>query len=181
MKIIKNGLNNCCYRITKYDPKYRNSVGFFLNDDWTSISDIGKTFDNKILTFKDYLKSEDTYIETIMLFMESLSLNFLVVTSLEKFEDEIRKSEFCSQSIVEIYKQLHSNQEVNREQVRNIARLVLRELLWCKLESYSMFVHFGYDYYMYIGSTEAPPSSLLEKINKLGLFIENFESPYLDE
>jgi len=35
----------------------------------------------------------------------------------------------------------------------DVCRLVLREILWCKLESPNGFyIHFGYDYYMYFGS-----------------------------
>lgn len=44
-----------------------------------------------------------------------------------------------------------------------------------------MFVHFGYDYYMYIGSSKELPQDLRNKIENLGLFVENFESPYLPD
>ena len=34
-------------------------------DDWTSISDIGKKFHGKILTYQNYLQEEDRYVNTI--------------------------------------------------------------------------------------------------------------------
>lgn len=64
------------------------------------------------------------------------------------------------------------------EQVKIVSKLILREYLWCKLISkYKMFVHFGYDYYMYIGS-RSQCKDTLRKIKDSGLFVEDFESPY---
>ncbi len=82
--------------------------------------------------------------------------------------------------MIATYNTIYLGQQVTQKEVADIARLVLRESLWCKLESDRMFVHFGYDYYMFIGSTE-PCESTIKKIEKLGLFVEKFESPYLEE
>ena len=41
-----------------------------------------------------------------------------------------------------------------------------------------MYVHFGYDYYMYIGS-EKPLEKEIDSINRSGLFVENMVSPYI--
>ena len=57
------------WRITKYNPQYRNASGFYLKNDWTSFSDMGKIFDEEELTFKKYLIIGNYYIETIILFM----------------------------------------------------------------------------------------------------------------
>lgn len=40
-----------------------------------------------------------------------------------------------------------------------------------------MYVHFGHDYYMFIGSSTSCPLAL-KNIEKMGLFVEDFESPY---
>jgi hypothetical protein len=34
------------YRITKYNPIYRDPEGKYTIEDWTAISDIGKVFNN---------------------------------------------------------------------------------------------------------------------------------------
>ena len=52
-------------RITKYDPQYRNEIGIYLRDEWIGISDIGKTFEGKVLTASDYFGTEDRYIEAL--------------------------------------------------------------------------------------------------------------------
>jgi hypothetical protein len=62
----------------------------------------------------------------------------------------------------------------------DVCRLVLREILWCKLESENGFyIHFGYDYYMYIGGP-APSENSIAYGRQQGLFVEEMESPYLD-
>jgi len=67
----------------------------------------------------------------------------------------------------------------NKEQVKLLSRLILRELIWGKLVfDKQMFVHFGYDYYMYIG-LEKKPKQALNTAQELGLFTEKFKSPYV--
>lgn len=46
------------YRITKYDPQYRDEQGIYIREDWTSYSDIGKTYNGKLLTLGCILFSE---------------------------------------------------------------------------------------------------------------------------
>ncbi len=60
------------------------------------------------------------------------------------------------------------------------SRLILREDMWCKFESDNVSIHFGYDYYMYIGSN-ASCDSVIEQIRLNGLFVEPYRSPYLKE
>lgn len=168
------------WRITKYNPEYRNSSGAYLRNEWTSISDIGKTFDGKKLTFKQYLKIEDAYTEAIILFMTFLKVNSLCVTYLEECDSLTGKEKYYSPAMLKQYNNMSLGKQVTQEEVADIARLVLREDLWCKLENEKMFVHFGYDYYMYIGSAY-PSDSVIKAIEKLGLFVEPFESPYLEE
>ena len=170
-----------CYRITKYNPLYRNASGAYIEDEWTSYFDIGNVFDGKKLTLKQYLKAENSYIETIILFMKFLNLNFLCITNLEKPNKSIEKNKIYSNEMIKVYEEVHIGHNVSIPEIENIARLVLRENLWCKLECQSMYIHFGYEYYMYIGSNIPLTDSLIEKIEKLGLFVENFESPYLED
>lgn len=53
------------YRITKYNPEFRNEQGFYTKNDWTSISDIGQVFDEGVLTAEDYKQMEDSYIKAL--------------------------------------------------------------------------------------------------------------------
>ncbi len=166
------------YRITKYNPAFRNPEGAYLKNDWTSVSEIGKTFDSKPLTQEEYLQTEDAYVKAIMLFMDYLNLPTLKIIRLSKHD--LSPNNNYPESLIKTYEMISKGQEVNPEQVGNIARLALREEIGCQLQSNKkMFVHFGYDYYMYIGSSKALPDSLKNEIEKTGLFVEEFESPYL--
>jgi hypothetical protein len=56
-------------------------------------------------------------------------------------------------------------------------RRVLREEFWCRLEGPEAFVHFGYDYYLYVGVPRACPEAE-QATRRAGLFVESFRSPY---
>ncbi|QSX06726.1 hypothetical protein JYG23_04550 [Sedimentibacter sp. zth1] len=57
---------NYMWRITKYNPQYRDSYGAYLKDEWTSLSDVGKQYDGKVFTKDEYLEYERLYIESII-------------------------------------------------------------------------------------------------------------------
>jgi len=166
-----------CYRITKYDPLNRDSLGTYIKDEWTSFSDIGKIFEDSIFTIQDYQQVEDVYIQSILLFMDCLNLNQLCITSLQKNSKPLENS-LSSSIMTDVYNSLKNGKFISRKLINIIARLALRENLWCKLETEKMYVHFGYDYYMYIGSQEDCIATV-KKIEKLGLFIEPYKSPHL--
>ena len=52
-----------CFRITKYDPSRRQGGGQSF-DEWTSISDIGRSYVGTKLTKEEYLRVEDAYVRT---------------------------------------------------------------------------------------------------------------------
>ena len=49
-------MNHLC--ISKYDIKYRNELGVYLRDDWTSFFDIGKVWEGELLTREEYERVE---------------------------------------------------------------------------------------------------------------------------
>ena len=166
------------WRITKYDPVYRNAAGAYLRDEWTSVSDIGKYFDGKALTVEEYRAVEDAYVSTALRFLSEVNLNCLKVTSLEthnvaKADASLNHDALLNPALVT------EGMIVCDETLDDVCRLVLREVIWCRLESPSGFhIHFGWDYYMYIGSPSASEESLGYG-KEQGLFIEPMASPYL--
>ena len=82
--------------------------------------------------------------------------------------------------MIETYNTIKKRQSIKKEVISQVARLALRENIWAKLESKDMYIHFGYDYYMYIGSTKHC-NNMISKIEESGLFVEPFVSPYSDE
>jgi len=76
-------------------------------------------------------------------------------------------------------KSLRNGTNVSGEILESICRLILREVIWCRLESeLSFYIHFGWDYYMYVGSLISSKEAI-EYGKANGLFIEEMISPYL--
>ncbi|WML45444.1 hypothetical protein [Neobacillus sp. PS3-40] len=148
------------WRITKYNPLHRNEDGSYIDDkEWTSFSEIGSKVDKY-----EYLETEQKYIDAIISFMEELGLKKAYISDFEGKRDVLK----------------NIKQELNLEEIKKVATLTLREVIWCKLTFHSkLFVHFGYDYYMYIGAYKDCPKARM-KVEKSGLFVETYNSPYLD-
>jgi hypothetical protein len=71
----------------------------------------------------------------------------------------------------------HGGSHFTPSEALSIARLVLREVVWCKMSGMrGFYAHFGYDYYMYLGG--AAPDDFALSVPQ-GLYLEHgFESPY---
>lgn len=155
------------YRITKYNPTYRNEEGVFQCDDWTSISDIGRTYNGKVFSKPDYEAVEEAYLFSIESMLTEASIQTLTLKSSENHRD-FKLPEFVV-----------NNASLSINQCVDFARLCLREKVWGILSMPRLaYVHFGYDYYMYIGVPVACKRSILA-ISEKGLYVEAFRSPYL--
>jgi len=151
------------YRVTKYNPAYRDPSGAFLVVEWTSASDLGHSFGDGVLTPDEYRRVEDAYVAVALSFLRVSGQMSLTVAALEnKRRYPIRFSDGSA---------------IGLEQLGSVIRLVLREEIWCRLDGPSGFLHFGWDYYMYIGVSYPCPESQ-ELAEHLGLFVEEFPSPY---
>ncbi|EOA3012160.1 hypothetical protein ACX35G_000976 [Enterococcus faecalis] len=166
------------YRISKYNPKYRDESGHYTLQDWTSFYDIGKVFLGRKLTVEEYNTIENLYIEVVVLSMKETKQEFLTVKALEKIAEE-NMAEMDSDCQA-FYQNIHDGDKLSLEEIPVFMKLQLRELLWAKLSSKNLNVHFGYDYYMYIISSKKL-SSVVESFYKRGIYIEeNIHSPYED-
>ncbi|MBT2289151.1 hypothetical protein J7E73_08395 [Paenibacillus albidus] len=173
---------NYSWRITKYNPANRIN-GVYTKQEWTSIGDIGKLYSNGEFLIEHYLHTEALYIMAIISIMKEMKINSLQVTSLEKYDFgylDDRVHFIYSGEMKELYSNIKNGDFISGNELELLCKLTLREKLWCKLQSSSVFVHFGFDYYMYIGS-KLECSDSLELISNSGLFIEPFQSPYLEE
>jgi hypothetical protein len=151
------------FRVTKYDPAHRNSVGSYTRDDWTSVGDIGRPFSGSVLTQSEYQRVEDAYAVVAVAFLQEAGSPNLSVAGLENQKNaQILFADGASLSL---------------EEIGLVIRRVLREEFWCRLEGVAAFVHLGYDYYMYVGVPQPCPAA--EALaQRLGLFVEPIHSPY---
>jgi hypothetical protein len=167
------------YRITKYNPIYRNHAGWHVRDDWTSISDIGKQYNGVIFTFSDYIRYENAYISAIRLAMRSNTVSRLQLCGIEKGypKDYI---DILEHDTIEYIDKIRNGNFVDYSNIDFCVRMILREMLWVKLIDKDMVVKFGYDYYMYIGSRK-PFDKELAIIVDLGLFVDKEVPPLITE
>ena len=148
------------YRITKYNPANRID-GVYMSDEWTSFSDIGKAFDGTILSQDAYLKTEKAYIDCCIELIEKAKISKLHIKQAEYYTENIRFPSSIS----------------NTQEIRQVITACLREQCWLKLVAKDFFIHFGYDYYMYVGSVLSK-ETVAETATKFGLFCEETPSPY---
>jgi hypothetical protein len=151
------------YRVTKYDPARRNANGAYLEDEWTSATDIGRAFRGVVLTDDAYQCVERAYICSALAFISEGGLSFLAVAGLKNHK--ALALGFGEGSVFPV------------DNLSEMIRRILREEFWCRLEGHGGFIHFGWDYYMYIGVPSRCPDA--EKFaQEHGLFPEECASPY---
>lgn len=170
---------NYQWRITKYNPDFRDVDGSYtLEKEWPCPSQIGKIIYGKEFTLGEYLCVEAAYVNTVMAILSECKLNTLRVLLLSKsyVTPEVRTSELYEREFDEL--DLQVDKIVNANEIRTICTMILRNFLDCQLYlKDKFFVHFGWDYYMYIGSNVNCPSSIKFAKNN-GLFVEETRSPY---
>ena len=151
------------YRITKYNPVIRREGGKYT--EWTSFGDVGATFDGIVLTQTAYEKVESAYIAVATAFLQEAGVPPLFIRALE-----YRKNGGSSSSYME-------GDCLSLADIEAIMTKVLREELWCRLEADRGFIHFGWDYYMYVGVASVCPKAE-DLARKVGLFVEEMVSPH---
>jgi hypothetical protein len=153
------------YRVTKYNPKFRDALGSYTKDDWTSFKDIGHLFGGLTLTEEEYLRVESAYIDVAIKFLttdDSPALRAVGVENHANFAHAPTEGALIGWRDLPV-----------------VCRSILREDYWCKLEVDGRFLHFGYDYYLYVG-VKSKCDDLIATANAMGLFVEPFDSPYLE-
>lgn len=148
------------FLITKYNPQNRIE-GKYTAHEWTSISDIGKLFDDGVLTYSRYKQVERRYIACCIELLQKAGISELVVSSPEYYDEGLFLPSVLS-----------TEREI-QETIMNC----LQEKCWAKLENRNFFIHFGYDYNMYVG-TNLSVTVVQETSKKHSLFCEVKSSPY---
>ncbi len=151
------------YRVTKYDPAYRDELGCFTGDDWTSFCDIGSVHCGSVLSLAEYKSVEDAYVESALDFMGEAGIQSLSARGVENYGNlPFAPAEGA---------------ELEGAAIASVVRSILRDEFWCRLDGDASFVHFGYDYYMYVGVV-SPCDGAIAGARNRGLFVEPFESPH---
>jgi hypothetical protein len=171
------------YNISKYNPAFRDNNWRYMKEDWSSISDVGKTFDGKTLTVEDYLATEDNYIKAIQIILKFYNLTYLRVCDVRKsFEDKkfmnlISKRKIVYTSdILETYNSAESIERIELKDLDVFFRLLLREDIGAKIfYPRRLKIFICYDYLMGIHSSR-PIKKIIPDLEALGLFVEEFSA-----
>ena len=150
------------YRVTKYNPAFRDQSGAYTKVEWVSFTQIGQTFSSVPLTSDEYERVEEAYVLTALSFLRESGLFSMKVAGLENSRKQ--SLDFQNDSILPL------------DRIGEIIRRILREELWCRLESSEGFIHFSWDYYMYVGVPHPCPTAEA-RAAELGLYVEEFASP----
>jgi len=166
------------FRITKYNPQNRNAAGHYLDKkEWTGVSEVGKLCGGRRLTVSEYLFTENAYVSAVNELLMLAKIDTLRVVESENYKNCF---DYLPQELVASSREYkHLIQEgclLHGQSIEVGVRSTLRGLLWCKLiGDHGFYVHFGYDYYMYVGfegddlANWEPPQ---------GMYCEEFASPY---
>lgn len=154
------------WRISKFDPLSVTSSK--EEDDWTSISDVGKSFVGVPLTRAEYERVEETYLSSARSFMRDSGVNELSVSDKQLSSIASPRADAVTEGSV-----------LDAEAALEVVRLELREELACRLDGDGFHLAIGFDYYMFVGS-DFPCRNAVEWTTSSGLFVEpNIISPYL--
>lgn len=152
--------------MTKYNPAFRDPSGSYTKVEWTRFRQIGQTFSGVVLTSNEYERIEEAYIQSALSLLREGGLLAMKVAGLENSRK--LSLDFQNDSILPL------------ERIGEIIRQILREEFWCRLEGSDGFLHFGWDYYMYIGAPNLCPAARA-RATELGLYVEEFASPYVED
>ena len=165
------------YSITKY---LKNSSR--KEDEWTSISDIGKVYNGKQLCIEDYKKTENAYVYTVLKIAKCMEIKKFRIKNVFRWKDlvkevlenqELRK--LYPDSMLQTYEMIENDSIIDLETLSDLVRLELREDIGGLLYvPYRLKVFIGYDYMMGIHSSMSL-ENIFEYVTSQGLNIYQFK------
>lgn len=169
-----------CYRISKYNPIYRNKAGIYQREDWTSFWDIGRFFNGVKLTLDEYERVENKYLSVALDVLDLYNISELNIRMTEMRSDvgEIKvhlrdKGVSLCKKDEYILNNITSMSKISIEDFPDLFKLVLKEYFWCVLEEREkIIIEFGYDFYLYI-YCENIPKDIVEKNSDI--FVEEIQ------
>ena len=162
------------YSISKYRPEFYTK-GDYIKNEWTSVSDIGKSFDDGVLTSTEYLKIEQCYIDTAIDLARKSGCSYLIIDYLEGESHGIvleTKKNPINRNLIDAAKNIRQGLRKHISQCADCLRLCLRECCYTAFSNHAhnFYVDFGYDFYMHV-HTELPKLQVENIVKTNNLFI----------
>ncbi len=162
------------YSISKYRPELYTK-GDYIKNEWTSVLDIGKSFDDGVLTFTEYLRIEQCYINTAIELALKSGCSYLIIDYLEGEPHDIIleiKKNPINRNLIDAAKNIRQGLRKQISHCADYLRLCLRECCYVRFSNHAhnFYVDFGYDFYMHV-HTELPKLQVENIIKTNNLFI----------
>lgn len=161
--------------VTKYNPVFRNEEGHYKKEEWIGFFQVGKIIDGELLIYDEYVKAEDGYVLAAKFFLTFNNCSGIKIRNLEKPEIDDFSVHFQNgeKEFEETLNAVKEGSIVPVENIDNVIRLILREVIWaelvCETDDF-IAVRFGYDFYMYFNSPQNW-KMLIPEIEQIGLFV----------
>ncbi|MBQ4573689.1 MAG: hypothetical protein IJA85_00680 [Clostridia bacterium] len=147
-----------------------------------SLSDIGSSFRGEVVTKERYLAYENAFIDLITAFMQLCSAKETILYDLEKHFSTnsphitglaAAHPDIFPNSILDLHRRSTEGMHLNAAESTDMARLILRELLWCRLISRETHfaISFEFDFRMNILSeaSEDDLQTIVKQANNHGI------------
>ncbi len=160
------------WRLNAKHIKWWNKEDSLYNSNrWTSFSDIGKVYFGSVLTEKEYTKVESKYIDLAKNILDITDSDYYIARGIEIYNLDMKyEHNVESHNLYTTINEEDTTAIIKKSSLDYFMKLLLREHVWCILETpHKEFqVRFGYDYYIYvIGDTKIIESCVEES----GLFV----------
>jgi hypothetical protein len=165
------------YRITKYNQREISIIGDCLGNRWTSFSDLLKE-NNQNKAFDIYKETEDKYIQIYNDILIQNNIGRMKIIELEYNSKEDANEILINDLSSNLLEKIKNNTEYCMNDILDIIKLCLREIIWCKFIYENVYIHIGYDYYTYVGGINLN-KELIQKYYNNGIIVEEYYSPYL--
>jgi hypothetical protein len=164
------------WRISKYDPRFRDEHGLYQKDEWIGAGQIGEVFPDGVLSEQEYLRVEDLYVSAVLRLWIAAGEPALQIRALETSAPFGLPAQ--SDSLADVgFRGWFPSEGASITQAALIAaitRWCLREFGSCELVAGDLRVSFGYDYYLHVATT-SDVADARRAVLESGLFIEPYE------
>ena len=148
------------YRISKYDPRFRKN-GVQPQNEWTSFSDIGCSFDGEMLTIEQYIEVENRYLACVESILQASLISEIQISCLENYNEPTSWK---------------NGEKLAGDTLREFLRDGLREKCWARLRGGAVCLDFGYEYYLHV-CCPLEWTQMENIVRAHGLFLELWHAP----
>lgn len=164
--------------IVKYSPDMYNQEGVCVVDDWISCSEIGDVFNGNILTFEEYMRVEDSFVNVFKDVLIQSGCKYITLFSFNPIKKIRIPRCFCKElrmstkSILTELGTVETGARYSVEKAALLFRLSLRNTIDCFFINKKKRIQFdvGYDYYVHL-YTYLDASALQSIVSRNHLFL----------